>query len=128
MAFYLFSFWYGKYLWRCFVLLLEEIQFISWGFSFLATSTFSHVSGGCNQPSSTLFFVVFKSLSWCVNAIFNAGKSSSSFFSCHILLLLLRFFHTKVNWWLFNPGIWVTASILWSSRLFSVFWPVLRML
>ena len=44
----------------------------------------SIVSGGCNQSSSALFFVVFKSLYWCVNTVFNADKSSSSFFSWYI--------------------------------------------
>ena len=43
----------------------------------------SFVPDGCNQCSSTLSYVVFKSLYWCMNAIFNAGKSSPSFFSWH---------------------------------------------
>ena len=42
----------------------------------------SIASGGCNQSSSTLFYVVFESQYRCVNAVFNAGKTSSSFFSC----------------------------------------------
>ena len=41
----------------------------------------SIVSGGCNQSSSQLFKVVFESLYRHVNAVFNAGKSSSSLFS-----------------------------------------------
>ena len=36
--------------------------------------------------------------------------------------ILLSFFHTTVSWWFFT-GIWVTASLLKSPRLFSVFWP-----
>ena len=39
----------------------------------------SIVSGGINLSSSTLFYVVFESLYECINAIFNAGKWSSSF-------------------------------------------------
>ena len=44
----------------------------------------SIVSGSCNQSSSALFYVVFKSLYRCINAVFNAGKSSSYFFPWHI--------------------------------------------
>ena len=42
------------------------------------------VSNSYNHSFSALFFVVFKSVYWCVKAVFNAGKSSSSFFSWHI--------------------------------------------
>ena len=38
----------------------------------------------CNQSSSTLFYVVVESLYRCIDAIFNARKSSYSFFSWHI--------------------------------------------
>ena len=34
----------------------------------------STVSGGCNQSSLVIFYVVFESLYRCINAIFNAGK------------------------------------------------------
>ena len=44
----------------------------------------SIVSGGCNQSSSALSYVVFKSLYRCVHAVFTVDKSSSSFFSWHI--------------------------------------------
>ena len=40
---YLFLLWYDWFLWGCFVLPLEQIQFLSWGFPFLATPTFSFV-------------------------------------------------------------------------------------
>ena len=40
---YQFLLWYDWSLWCCFVLLLEVIQFLSWGFHFLATSTFSRL-------------------------------------------------------------------------------------
>ena len=43
------------------------------------------VFDGCNQSSSALFNVVFESFHQCINGI----KSSSSFFSWHIQLLLL---------------------------------------
>ena len=106
---YLFLLWYDYSLWHCFLLLSEEIQFpfsvtsmlsfvshlkcpiLSFFFPFLFSGYFhtvdpcvvSIVSGGYNQSSSTLFYVVFKLLYWCINTVFNAGKSSSSFFSWH---------------------------------------------
>ena len=36
----------------------------------------------------------------------------------------LGVFHTSISWWSLT-GIWVTASLLKSPRLFSVFWPIL---
>ena len=41
----------------------------------------SIVSYGCNQSFFVLFSVVLESLYQCINAIFNAGKSSSYFLS-----------------------------------------------
>ena len=38
-------------------------------FRFVYPRVVSIVSGGCNQSSSTLFYVVFKSLYWCVNTL-----------------------------------------------------------
>ena len=35
---------------------------------------------------------------------------------------LIRVFHISVRWWCFT-GVWVTASLLKSPGLFSVFWP-----
>ena len=35
--------------------------------------------------------------------------------------LLIRVFHISVSWWFFT-GVWVTASLLKSPRLFSLFW------
>ena len=40
---YLFLLWYDRSLWHCFMLLFEEIQFLSQIFPFLATSNFSCV-------------------------------------------------------------------------------------
>ena len=36
--------------------------------------------------------------------------------------LLIRVFHISISWWSFT-GDWVTASLLKSPGLFSVFWP-----
>ena len=44
----------------------------------------SIILGDCNQFSSVLFYVVFKSLYQCVNSVIKDGKPSSSFFSWHI--------------------------------------------
>ena len=41
----------------------------------------SIVSDGRNQTFFVFFYVVFESLYGCVNAVFDAGKSSSSLFS-----------------------------------------------
>ena len=41
--------------------------------------------------------------------------------------LLIRVFHISVSWWSFT-GDWVTANLLKSPGLFSVFWPFLIML
>ena len=45
---------------------------------------FSTVLGGSNQSFSALLYFIFKSFYWCVNAVFNASKYFSSFFSLHI--------------------------------------------
>ena len=39
-----------------------------------------------------------------------------------IIIYTLRVFHIGVSWWSFTE-VWVTASILKSPGLFSVFWP-----
>ena len=44
----------------------------------------SIVTGGCNQTSFVLFYIVLESLYRCVNTVFTAGKSSSSLFSWYI--------------------------------------------
>ena len=38
----------------------------------------------------------------------------------------LGVFHTSVVWW-FSTGVWVTASLIKSPKLFLVFWPILIM-
>ena len=55
------------------------------------------VSGRCNQSSATLFHVFFFSLYWFIDAIVNAGDSSSSFF-IFIIIYSFRVFHISVNW------------------------------
>ena len=63
----------------------------------------SIVSGCCYQSSSTLFYVVLKSLNWCVNAVFKASKTSPPFIletynlstsslGCNALCMVIIFF------------------------------------
>ena len=53
---------------------------------------------------------------------------SLSFSLCIIIIIIYSFrvFHISVSWWSFT-GFWVTASLLRSPGLFSVFWPFLIM-
>ena len=44
-----------------------------------------------------------------------------------IIIMIIRVFHISVSWWSFT-GDWVTASLLKSPGLFSVFWPFSIML
>ena len=44
-----------------------------------------------------------------------------------LLLIIIRAFHISVSRWFFT-GVWVTASLLKSPRLFLVFWPFSTML
>ena len=45
----------------------------------------SFVSSDCNESSFVCLYIVFESFYRCVNAVFNAGKSSSSLFSWNIV-------------------------------------------
>ena len=115
VATYLFLLWYDRSSCRCFVLLLEEIQFLSKGFLFLprpiflvwnvaSLSCFSFslsflvifpacprvvnmVSAGCNQSSSVLFYVAFRLLLSMPRRYFPCWQVLFIFFSSHILSL-----------------------------------------
>ena len=68
-----------------------------------------------------VFFFVFSSL-----ARFMYLTSFQFRLVLSLLLLLLlfipwEFFHISVSWWSFT-GVWVTASLLKSPGLFSIFW------
>ena len=97
----------------------------------------SVVYGRCNQSFSALFYTIFESLYRCINAIFNAGVASSSFFFkhivciCHILAVrpyasyefsyslvhLLKFFPrplqelSRVSYEQDSPGVYCFAEI-----------------
>ena len=51
---------------------------------FVDNRVVSIVSGGYNQSSFVIFYVVLESLYRCVNVVFNSGKSSSSLLSWYI--------------------------------------------
>ena len=79
---------------RDFASLLLELSIQLFFFPFLFPSYCCYVCPyvvsaviGCNLPFFVLFNIVFESSFWCIHAMFNPGKSSSSF---HLLLLLTR--------------------------------------
>ena len=45
----------------------------------------------------------------------------------NIILFIRVFFHISVSWW-FSTGVWVTATLFKSVRIFLVFWPISTML
>ena len=75
---------------RCPLLVASNVHrvFFSLLFSGYCRSAGPHVVrivlGSCDQSSTALLYVVFETLYQCVNAVFNAGKSSSSISSWHI--------------------------------------------
>ena len=48
---------------------------------------------------------------------------NSQWFTHYYYLLFESFFHISVSWW-FLTEVWVTAILLKSPGLFSVFWPI----
>ena len=59
------------------------------------------------------------------------GRQSPIFIRFSFLFIIIiysfRVFHISVSWWFFT-GVWVTASLLKSPGLLSVFWPFLAVL
>ena len=88
---------------------------------------------GCSdQCKACHMFLLFP---WRINFVL---QEKSLRYTCELLLLLLLLlllililllfhllpsFHTSVSWWFFNR-VWVIASFLCSSGLFSVFLPI----
>ena len=54
------------------------------------------------------------------------SDSSQYYIIIFFFFTLLWVFHTSISWW-FLTGVWVTASLFKSQRLFSVFWPISTM-
>ena len=90
-------------------------------------------------PILSWIFRLFQGLKlWTVSLslscfIFFQFSSEIQVFIQYLLLLLsllyysLWVFHISISWWSFTR-IWVTASLLKSPGLLSVFWPILTML
>ena len=57
--------------------------------------------------------------------LWSAGTAKSTILQI-LFFFLLWVFYTSVSWW-FSSGVWVTASLLKSPGLFSVFWSILAM-
>ena len=58
---------------------------------------------------------------WCLSDS-KCLQVSRSLLLLLLLLYTFRVFHTSISWWFFTE-VWVTASLLKSPGLFSVFWP-----
>ena len=87
-------------------------------FKFLAQSPVDHLA----HPKSCLVLYSFFAnllhllIMWLI-------VLSRSLHNLHLLFIIysLRVFHISISWWSFT-GVWVTASILKSPGLFTVFW------
>ena len=62
-----------------------------------------------------------------VSSLSPQRRNDQSHYYYYYYYYSLRVFHTSVTWRSFT-GFWVTASLLRSSGLFSVFWPISTML
>ena len=95
----------------CGMLLISPLFFVPFLFSIYCHSVGLRVvsifSGGCNQFFFQLFYVVLESLYWCIDDVFNVGKSFSSFFFFNFWYILSRasFFKT-INWCLSLGSKW----------------------
>ena len=82
-----------------------------------------------NNPSMTVPrapIIIGKNVTFIFHSFFNslATLRYLFFFSLIIIIIIpLKILHTSVTWWS-STGVWVTASLLNSPRLFSVFWPI----
>ena len=74
-------------------------------------------------------FLIFSCISTCLmGSVSNIPKYLYvSVIIIIIIIYCLRVFHISISWWFFT-GVWVTASLLKSPGLFSVFWPFSVML
>ena len=83
--------------------------------SFLDTYCLSTLSLWCKALCIVMSFLLVWSISWSSCLIhFENGH-------------YIRVPHTTNSYWSFT-GVWVTASLLTSPGLFSVFWPILTMM
>ena len=70
----------------------------------------SFVSGGCTVSSFVCLYIVFESSYRCINAIFNAGKCSSTLFSWNLLSINvvsgMQWKFTKLFAQMWHKAIW----------------------
>ena len=128
-----FLLWHNLSLFCCFVLLLEESQFLS------RINWLMFVNWNIHTASIFLFkFLLFR---WFLSLLFLDAIISlplpffmyawsrliqtsaiAYYYYYYYYYLLIRLFHISVSWWFFT-GVWVTASPLKSLGFFTVFWP-----
>ena len=129
------------------IIIIIIIIIITWSFSHQCSQMVFHLSDSKFPQVYRILLSIQADLNnavvWIVSTCPLISKSSSPFIHSavtvpkaptKILLLLLlllchslRDFHTSVNWW-FSTRVWVTASLLESPGLVSVFCPTLIML
>ena len=92
--------------------------------------SFSFILWFAGTAKSTILWILFFFLLIIIRSGLRAeirwsvciSKSHRSLCVLLLLLLLLLLFVFHISWWFFT-GVWVTASLLKSPGLFSVFWP-----
>ena len=60
-------------------------------------------------------------------SVVSRDSNADNFANSIIIIYFSRVFHISISWWFFT-GVWVTASLLKSPGLVSVFWPISIML
>ena len=89
------------------------------------SKTTPHILADLNNAIVGMFSIcpfIFKSSNLCTNPLVTIKRPPVTI--CFITIFLKRVFHNNVSW-CFLTGVWVTASFLKSSGLFSVFWAIL---
>ena len=84
-----------------------------------------HPSFYLSQPDHILV-ISYQSISLISSSSSSSSSSSYYYYYYYYYYYSFRVFHISVSWWFF-PGVWVTASLLKSPGLFSIFYPFLIM-
>ena len=93
-------------------------SFFSSHFCFLDACVVCIVSGGCNQTSSALLYVVFESLYRCIDTFLNAGQFPSS-----VCLRHLRYVRPYASSWVFCfAGPFFKVLLSSTLRIFQSIW------
>ena len=121
----------SKFLQTSWTLLRNQVDLnnaVIWIISILPLISYPHpvfFSGFLGYYSNCANFRCYPRNSHFSHLFSSLAKSKYSYiFSLNIIIIIysLRIFHISVNWWYFF-GVWVTASLLKSPGLFSIFWP-----